>query len=62
MTGSEHYREAMRLLTDADTSSTGNEFRLAAAQVHATLALILSTHPDWIRLANYVGHWGGGAR
>lgn len=47
MTGTEHYREAERLLADAQHSEfiTGPEIMamLAAAQVHATLALAGAT-------------------
>jgi len=42
MTGPEHYREAERLLTEADGWAYGEIERVeltAAAQVHATLAL-----------------------
>ncbi|MEU9333192.1 hypothetical protein AB0D49_08500 [Streptomyces sp. NPDC048290] len=49
MTGPEHYREAQSLLDSCKTSDgavvieDGNEQLLAAAQVHATLALAAAT-------------------
>jgi hypothetical protein len=61
VTGPEHYREAERLLVSTDRSVTdqfgdGAECarqQLAAAQVHATLALAAATvngsHPDGMR-------------
>jgi hypothetical protein len=42
MTGPEHYAHAGQLLgwaADCDLGSDGERYRLAAAQVHATLAL-----------------------
>jgi hypothetical protein len=60
MTGPGHYQEAERLLlqaANADTGSNGERYSLAAAQVHATLALAAATAlnggkasllpPDW---------------
>ncbi|MGA5604053.1 hypothetical protein ACPCUF_23960 [Streptomyces griseoincarnatus] len=49
MTGPEHYREAERLVSSLKTErgalyiEDGNEQVLAAAQVHATLALAAAT-------------------
>jgi hypothetical protein len=48
MTGPEHYREAERLLTEAATEGAEGTYfvrpeSLAAAQVHATLALTAAT-------------------
>ena len=72
MTGAEHYRKAERLM--ASISSTGSDGRLvistgypeviAAAQVHATLALAASTAwepdpPQWWDVGR-PGSRGGG--
>ena len=46
MTGPEHYREAEQLLAEANAQEGGTNlerFCLAAAQVHATLALAAAT-------------------
>lgn len=42
MTGPEYYRESERLLAQADRNVNAN-YALAAAQVHATLALAAAT-------------------
>jgi len=46
MTADQHYQEAERLLeaaAKADIGSDGERYNLAAAQVHATLALAAAT-------------------
>jgi hypothetical protein len=49
MTGPEHYREAEQLLEQARASDVGGDmerYSVAAAQVHATLALAAATAAD----------------
>jgi len=43
MTGPEHYRAAEQLLNEADHHSVLGDTQIAAAQVHATLALAAAT-------------------
>lgn len=70
MTGPEHYREAERLLNrsrlddiDHDTADT-DRANLAAAQIHATLALAAATAlaPGTLSGQNSPGEWWEAAR
>jgi hypothetical protein len=62
MTGPEHYREAERLLAAGEYDESGDEALhardVAAAQVHATLALAAATALDPLAVTAELSAWG----
>lgn len=59
-TGPEHYREAEKQLRHAKKEDAGSDlerYHLAAAQVHATLALVASTTMDHWRSSAEHAAW-----
>ena len=66
MTGAEHYAEAERLLTHPGLASTDtgpdDALMIAAAQVHATLALAAATADPDERYASRSSSYGFPAR
>jgi hypothetical protein len=60
MTGPEHYREAEKLLDEANAEPAGSEmerYQLDAAQVHATLALTAATALNWKPRSTHGARW-----